>query len=136
MNKFIKLFFVALFAALSFSLTSCGDDDEDAPDGALTGTWRWTYNDPDDGYCTTTLEFKSNNRCVVTETFGNYPEDNYSIEVNYSVSGNVNDTARLRMWGKTVDDDWNDGTCVINVTGDKMTMYNDDDDIVVFTRIK
>ncbi len=38
MNKFIKLFFVALFAALSFSLTSCGDDDDDEI-SSITGTW-------------------------------------------------------------------------------------------------
>lgn len=36
MAKYIKLFMVALFATLSFSLTSCGgdDDDEPSPNGA------------------------------------------------------------------------------------------------------
>lgn len=36
MAKYLKLFMVALFATLTFSLTSCGDDDE--PNASTTGT--------------------------------------------------------------------------------------------------
>lgn len=42
MKKYLYLFFVALFATMSFSLTSCGDDDKDP-------------NEPNGGQTTSTL---------------------------------------------------------------------------------
>lgn len=41
MAKYLKLFMVALFAALTFTLTSCGDDDEPSV-GNIVGTWKLT----------------------------------------------------------------------------------------------
>ena len=43
MAKYLKLFMVALFATLTFSLTSCGDDDEpngDVSKSKIIGTWK------------------------------------------------------------------------------------------------
>ncbi len=137
MEKYLKLFFVALFAALSFSLTSCGDDDDDdAPDGALAGKWQVSYYDSEDGYITSTIEFISGSRCRLSETYSNYPEDNFSVEENYSISGDVKDNARLRIWGKTTDGDPYEQTLLITVSGDKMTMYDlADDETMIFTRV-
>lgn len=44
MKKYLKLLFVALFATMSFSLVSCGDDDNDEPAASseLVGTWDLT----------------------------------------------------------------------------------------------
>ena len=40
MTKYLKLFMVALFATLTFTLTSCGDDDEPSSAGNIVGTWK------------------------------------------------------------------------------------------------
>lgn len=42
MKKYLYLFFVALFATMSFSLTSCGDDDDEpnGGNGNIVGTWK------------------------------------------------------------------------------------------------
>lgn len=39
MAKYLKLFMVALFATLTFTLTSCGDDDEPSV-GNIVGSWK------------------------------------------------------------------------------------------------
>ena len=38
MKKYLYLFFVALFATMSFSLTSCGDDDDEPNNGGETAS--------------------------------------------------------------------------------------------------
>ena len=43
MKKYLYLFFVALFATMSFSLTSCGDDD-DEPNGGNDSKSSFTIN--------------------------------------------------------------------------------------------
>lgn len=43
MKKYLYLFFVALFATMSFSLTSCGDDD-DEPNGGNDSKSTFTIN--------------------------------------------------------------------------------------------
>ena len=40
MAKYLKLFMVALFAALTFTITSCGDDDDEPSVGNIVGTWK------------------------------------------------------------------------------------------------
>ena len=40
MAKYLKLFMVALFATLTFTLTSCGDDDDEPSVGNIVGTWK------------------------------------------------------------------------------------------------
>ena len=58
MTKFIKLFMVAIFAALAGSLISCGnDDDEDAPTSrhSLVGTWNGASVEYDDETMTITF---------------------------------------------------------------------------------
>ena len=43
MAKYLKLFMVALFATFTFTLTSCGDDDEpneDVSKSKIIGTWK------------------------------------------------------------------------------------------------
>lgn len=50
MAKYLKLLFVAIFASMSFALTSCGDDDDDAPNnpdnggGSTKGQYSFTFN--------------------------------------------------------------------------------------------
>lgn len=46
MKKYFYLFFVALFATMSFGLTSCGDDDDEPgiPDGPNDGGAAFIYN--------------------------------------------------------------------------------------------
>jgi len=62
MKKYLYLFFVALFATMSVTLTSCGDDDEDeANDNPLVGTWVGTMYE-EGGYHSSDTE-------VVTMTF-------------------------------------------------------------------
>ena len=43
MKKYLYLFFVALFATMSFSLTSCGEDD-DEPNGGNDSKSSFTIN--------------------------------------------------------------------------------------------
>ena len=40
MAKYLKLFMVALFAALTFTITSCGDDDDEPSVWNIVGTWK------------------------------------------------------------------------------------------------
>ncbi len=40
MAKYIKFLFVALFATMTISLTSCSDDKDEPPVGNIIGTWR------------------------------------------------------------------------------------------------
>ena len=42
MKKYLYLLFVALFATMSFSLVSCGDDDDEpnVKNGNIVGTWK------------------------------------------------------------------------------------------------
>lgn len=51
MKKYTYLLFLALFAALSFTMVSCGDDDDDDASGnAIAGTWvgkLYEQSDPD-----------------------------------------------------------------------------------------
>ena len=39
MAKYIKLLMVALFATMTFALTSCGDDDDEPSTASIEGTW-------------------------------------------------------------------------------------------------
>ena len=40
MAKYIKLLMVALFATMTFALTSCGDDDDEPSNSDIVGTWK------------------------------------------------------------------------------------------------
>ncbi len=47
MTKYLKLFIVALFATMTFSLYSCSDDKDDEPiTGEIVGTWKVSDVDP------------------------------------------------------------------------------------------
>lgn len=56
MAKYLKLFMVALFATMSFSLVSCGDDDKPS-DGNIIGTWKTEIKLDDDWWSVEYLRF-------------------------------------------------------------------------------
>ncbi len=77
MKKYLYFLFVAIFATMSFALTSCGDDDEP--------------NDPSTGKMELTIDGK---KYVFTHTMANVNGDVYSClvynddnELNFSIYG-------------------------------------------------
>ncbi len=78
MKKYLYLFFVALFATMSLTLTSCGDDDDEP-------------NDPTTGKMELTIDGKKH---VFTNTMSNVSGNEYSClvynndnQLNFSIYG-------------------------------------------------
>ncbi|WP_223301103.1 hypothetical protein [Prevotella sp. MGM2] len=78
MKKYFYLFFVALFATMSFALTSCSDDDDEP-------------NDPNNGKMELTIDGKKH---VFTNTMADVNGNDYSClvynndnELNFSIYG-------------------------------------------------
>ncbi|MBD5196609.1 MAG: hypothetical protein HDS18_03165 [Bacteroides sp.] len=132
MKKYMKLLMVALFATLTFSLASCSDDDDDYSDG-LSGVWEGRWGDSYESG-TIRLEFKTSSKVIVSETFDQYPEDNYSQEMSYALVGNPNESAILKIWGTEVDGDPFSSEMVIKIDGKTMTCINEDDEVTYLTR--
>ncbi len=90
MSKYLKLFFVALFATLTLGLTSCGDDDDDEGAGSnvLVGTWVGSldeeYGDENNSEVVT-MTFKSNGKMTAKGTDAAYPDDDWSFSGTYKV---------------------------------------------------
>ena len=80
--------------------------------------------DDEDGYITSSLTFKSNGKCIVKETFQDYPNYNYSVTVSYSVIGNLETEATIKMWGKDADGDEMEQTWIALISGNRL--YLDD----------
>lgn len=87
MKRYLQLFFVALFATMTFSLTSCSDDDDDDLKGGeeeevttndIVGTWELSEVSLDAGetyipwpYETTTATFNEDGTYTGYGYFGN-----------------------------------------------------------------
>lgn len=88
MKKHLNLFIVAIFATVSFALTSCGGDDDDEPttSSSIVGTWAST--DYPMGI-KQTLQFASNGKYVevtvdgdeVDVTKGTWKQDGNKVTV-------------------------------------------------------
>ena len=133
MKKYFKLLMVALFATLSFSLVSCGDDDDN---DALVGTWEASYVDPEDGWqYYIVLQINKNNTFAYNEvevsTNGNTYTEN--LTGTYQVSGDVKKGATVTM--NFIDEDgdtWTE-TGVFRVDGKKLYAVIDGED-GIFTK--
>lgn len=134
MTKYFKLLMVALFATLSFTLTSCGDDDDDA--SALVGTWEYNWTDPDDGYVYYgAVTFNDNGTFAMTETenSGSWI-DTYTVTGTYTVEGNVKDGAVVTMVGTDNEGDTSTAVIIARVDGKKLHCTDDEGDTIVFTK--
>lgn len=87
MKKYLNLFIVAIFATVSFALTSCGsDDDEPTTSSSIVGTWEST--DYPMGI-KQTLQFASNGKYIevtvdgdeVDVTKGTWKQDGNKVTV-------------------------------------------------------
>lgn len=93
MKKYLYFLLVALFATMSFTLTSCGDDD-DEPTGSekieIIGTWKSTTVLDEDGWTQTDyVQFKDGGsyvNVILTDLYG--MEDKEVSKGTWSVNGN------------------------------------------------
>ncbi|MDE6360002.1 MAG: hypothetical protein K2L39_02090 [Muribaculaceae bacterium] len=134
MKKYLKLLFAAIFATLSFTLVSCGDDDDD-DNGALVGTWVASYVEDDYNSYTDEITFSKNGNFSITTTevyYGNTYV--YSANGTYTVSGDLKKGAVIIMSGMDNDGDPFMQKIVVVVDGNSMYATNTDGDTVVFTR--
>lgn len=135
MKKYLKLLMVALFATLSFSLVSCGDDDDD--NGPLVGTWENYWVDPEDGWqYYTVLQINKNNTFACSEVevtaSGNTYTDN--LTGTYEVSGDVKKGAAVTMHFIDEDGDTWTEAGYVRVDGKKLYVSLDGDDEMVYTK--
>lgn len=123
MKKYLHILFIAM---ISLTVISCDDENDEKNLGAkaLIGTWSYSGMDDEDGYITSSLTFKSNGKCIVKETFQDYPNYNYSVTVSYSVIGNLETEATIKMWGKDADGDEMEQTWIASISGNRL--YLDD----------
>lgn len=133
MKQYFKLVMVALFAALSFSLVSCGDDDDD--NGPLVGTWEASYVDEDGwSYYHAVTANKNNTFSSTMVEFDGVETYTEILTGTYQVSGNVKKGASLVM--NFIDEDgdtWTEAGYV-RVDGKKLYVSLDGDDERVYTK--
>ena len=89
MKKYLKFFYVALFAVLALSVTSCKDDDE-PKEGNIIGSWQeddeWTNALEAKQY----LKFTSDGVVFEVDIFPEYLGGDIEVaKGKYSVSGNT-----------------------------------------------
>lgn len=134
MKKYFKLLMVALFATLSFTLTSCGDDDDA---GALIGKWEYNWTDPDDG-CNYygSVEFKKDDTFTMTEIDTEEGEVVYTntVKGTYSVDGDVTEGASVYMVGVDSNNDRSEATVWAVVNGKTLYITDDEGEVIVFKK--
>jgi len=59
MKKYLQFFFVALFAAMSFTLTACSDDDDDDKSPLAGTTWKIMTSEEDAEHVGATFTFNA-----------------------------------------------------------------------------
>lgn len=91
MTKYFKLLMVALFATLSFTLTSCGDDDEpNGSDGNIIGTWQNVGELATSMEVIQYLQFKEGGVFIGVEVYPEYWDVEADVEeLTWSLSGNT-----------------------------------------------
>lgn len=120
--RFALMFFI--IATLATTFTACGDDnDDDEPvvDSALVGTWSFSGVDPYGDRVSTTMTFKKDGSMYIKEEWPDYPEDNYSATLSYSVTGDLSTGANLHAWGK-VNGHTENVEYLATISGNKLTM--------------
>lgn len=132
MKKYFKLLMVALFATLSFSLVSCGDDD-DAED-AIIGTWEQSYSEDQYAYYQV-ITFNKDNTFATTmvETTPSHTTTE-NLYGTYAISGDIKSGAALVM--NFIDEDgdtWTESGSV-RIDGKSAYIILDGDDVGVFTK--
>ena len=133
MKKYLKLLFAAIFATLSFTLVSCGDDDDD--NGALVGTWVASYVEDDVTSYTDEITFTKDGNFTIITTEVCYGQTYvYSANGTYSVSGDLKNGAVISFIGMDDEGDSFQQKIVAKVDGNSMYATNTDGDTVVFTR--
>lgn len=133
MKKYLKLLFAAIFATLSFTLVSCGDDDDD--NGALVGTWVASYVEDDITSYTDEITFTKDGNFTIITTEVYYGQTYvYSANGTYSVSGDLKNGAVISFIGMDDEGDSFQQKIVAKVDGNSMYATNTDGDTVVFTR--
>lgn len=122
MKKYCYLLLLLVFGITSFSLASCGDDNDDAPgsgSSSIIGTWSASYYDDGDLYHTS-MTFKNNGECLIEESGDG---ESYSVKLKYTLTGDPSEsTATLRLTGRTVDGDHYDNTYNATIRGKKLTL--------------
>mgnify|MGYP002981631426 FL=1 len=92
MKKYFYLFFVALFATMSFALTSCSDDDDEPNDPNnenIVGTWERTTTIDDDWWQKDYLQFKADGTSIsITDTHFMGDSDVYVEYGRWTKKGN------------------------------------------------
>lgn len=134
MKKYLKLLFAAIFATLSFTLVSCGDDDDD--NGSLVGTWYYAWTDPDDGEeMYGELTFTKDGKYSMTET-DIYEGQTYVYSGNgtYTVTGDLKEGAVVYMIGVDSNGDNVDARIIAKVDGGLLYATDTEGDTIVFTR--
>ena len=81
MKKYFYLFFVALFATMSYALTSSSDDDpNDSNNENIVGTWERTTNIDDDWWQKDYIQFQSNGTSISITDVHFMGESDVSVE--------------------------------------------------------
>ena len=134
MKKYFKLLMVALFATLSFTLVSCGDDDDD--NGALVGTWDCTTVDPEDGwtyYEVVTFNKDNTFTGASAESDGSQTwTDEYMG--TYAVNGDLKKGAPVTLNYIDEDGDAYSVTNIVRIDGKKMYLTDEDGDMAVYNK--
>lgn len=133
MKKYMKLLMVALFATLSFTLVSCGDDDDDDA-SALVGTWTSSWEE--DGISVKAeVTFKNNGtfHSEGTYSYGGYSET-YTSDGTYTVEGDPKDGAVLYMSGVDSDGEAYSETDYIRIEGKKLIVTDEEGEQMVFKK--
>lgn len=131
MQKYLKLLMVVLLATVSFTLTSCGDDDDDT----LIGTWETSYTQDGWSY-RNTIAFSAEGSFVITETAsGDGVVFEEYVAGIYSVEGDVKDGAVVTLTGFDTDDvDAASVKIAVRIKGDKLHVTDEKGGNLVFTR--
>ena len=80
MKKYLKLLFVALFATMTLSLTSCNSD-EPEEFGSIVGTWKYEVYIDGDYWQKSFGDFEENGKCTSMDV--NYFMGDYDVTVSY-----------------------------------------------------
>lgn len=93
MKKYLTLLFAALFAAMSFSLTSCGGDDDEPDTGNIVGTWKIVDGIADLIDCEQYYQFRNDGTCyevlVYNDDIGGLVDKYYIEKATWSLDGNT-----------------------------------------------
>ena len=71
---------------------------------------------------------------IVKETFLDYPNYNYSVTVSYSVIGNLETEATIKMWGKDADGDEMEQTWIASISGSILYLGDLEGNIIILQK--